>query len=215
VHIGKCEQVINSLTCYELLACRYIKEALSKRPDLRIDSMVQWFVGKIQTSYDKGHRSRQVMDNDKCITYAITYNQQFAGRPRKVQEHLQERLDKALNMKEDCVRVLPAHEKVYNVAGDTGIYKVDMAMGTCNCIDFCQQRSVCKHMFRVLQNMGLTIEALPRKHLDSAWLTVDTECIPRKPTVTHTHTAREEVRLQMKVFIGIIYPWHEELEIQN
>ena len=155
---------------------------------MRVDSMVEWLVGNVQQHYDKKHRGWQMKDSDTTITYAITYDREFHTLPQTVQEHLQERKERGLLIKEACVQALPLHDNVYMVVGKHGKYKVDIVLGQCTCIDFYQQRSVCKHIFRVLANLNLTIAALPDALTKTAWLTVDAECIYAKRTQTQVQT---------------------------
>ena len=155
--------------------------------------MVEWLVTIIQPKYDKKHRVLQVKDSDTTITYAVNYDKEFHTLPRTVQQHLQDRKKRGLLLKEDCVQALPLQEKVYMVIGEHGKYKVDIVTGRCTCIDFCQHRSVCKHIFRVLANLNLTIAALPDALTKTAWLTIDWECINGNKT-TQVQTPTTEVR---------------------
>jgi len=147
----------------------------------------------IQPKYDKKHRVLQVRDSDTTITYAVNYDVEFHTHPRRVQEHLQDRKERGLLLQEDCVQALPLQEKVYMVTGEHGNYKVDIATGRCTCIDFCQQRSVCKHIFRVLASLNLTIAALPDALTKTAWLSTDWECINGNMT-TKVQASTIEVR---------------------
>ena len=169
---------------------------------MRVDSMIEWFIDKVLTRYARKHREFQVNDSRTSVTRSVKYDQQFCGLPRRVQAHLQKRLDDSKVMRCNSVQPMGDDETMYTVQGVGGTYRVDLKHCTCSCPDFRTHRSTCKHIFKVLTVVKACFSSLAFK--SRPWLTIEKQAV-HEGASKRSREKLKEVRASLRLVRFILY----------
>jgi hypothetical protein len=171
------------------------------RPDMRVDSMIDWFLDTVLKRYARKHRVSQVADSTVSVTRSKTYDKQFCGLPQRVQAHLQKRYQNSKYMKSSSVQPISDDATTLRVMGNGGTYRVDLKYGTCTCEDFCTHRSACKHIFKVLMAENKSFSSLQDAFMSRPWLTVDKQSVDEGASQTYLNKVKE-VRASVRIDCG-------------
>ena len=172
-----------------------VKTYLRDRLDFKIASMVQQLNTEIIAHYDDEHASTQAAElgaHWKAPEFDSFLEADLKHFSKKVMVQLQARLESSRKMGEASMQVL---ESGYVFKFTAPHRKMDITTnlrkGTCECLDFCQRRLPCKHMFRALLSSGKGIRALPTSILCAPHLAIDRECLLEHSYVKPMHFKEE------------------------